>query len=137
MKKQNSVTTPTNDFPAFANVTSQKPTTDPIASQNDLFGIDLSGSSTSAQTNGQNSASDDLLMLSGPNPFFQNLVNQSYNTQPQMGFNTAPSGNLFQSSMMPLSQVPMGSMVPSMNSFPPMMQTTTNPMTNSNQLSKI
>lgn len=133
MKKQNSVTTPTSDVPAFANGTSHKPATAPITSQNDLFGIELSGSSTSAQSN---SASDDLLMLSGPNPFLQNLVSQSYNTQPQVNYNTAPSGNLFQSSMIPMSQLPMGSMVTPMNSFPPMMQTTTNPMSNSNQLSK-
>lgn len=38
---------------------------------------------TAAKTNG--SASDDLLQLSGPNPFIQNIVNQSFASQPVGG----------------------------------------------------
>ncbi|RNA42078.1 phosphatidylinositol-binding clathrin assembly -like isoform X1 [Brachionus plicatilis] len=134
LKKQSSATTtPTNDYSTVANNASHKPAAVASSGQNDLFGLELSGSTDSESKNGSSSASDDLLMLSGPNPFIQNIVNQSYNTQPQMNFNNTPMGGLFQSSMMPLSQAPGGSMMPSANSFAPRMQATPNPMVNSNQ----
>lgn len=57
------------------------------SNENNLFDLDLTHSNQSqtanvAPANKQaSSASDDLLMLSGPNPFMQNLVNQSYAAQ--------------------------------------------------------
>ena len=57
------------------------------SSSNDLFDLDVAQTNqhhavNAAPVNKQtNSASDDLLMLSGPNPFIQNLVNQSYAAQ--------------------------------------------------------
>ncbi len=57
------------------------------SSSNDLFDLDVSNSNqnqamSAAPANKQaTSASDDLLMLSGPNPFIQNVVNQSYAAQ--------------------------------------------------------
>ena len=63
------------------------------SSQHDLFGLDLNSnlSHASNQADAHNkppnqqgsSASDDLLMLSGPNPFIQNIVNQTYAQQQQ------------------------------------------------------
>jgi len=51
-----------------------------------LFGLDLNninptlgGTQNSFNNNGHSSSTNnDLLMLSGPNPFIQNIVNQSY-----------------------------------------------------------
>jgi hypothetical protein len=55
---------------------------------NDLFDLDVANSNQNqavsvapANKQASSSASDDLLMLSGPNPFMQNLVNQSYAAQ--------------------------------------------------------
>ena len=69
--------------------------------------MDLTGSA-GAGTNGTNnsgSASDDLLMLSGPNPFIQNIVNQSYAaTTPNM-MNPGMSGmGMAQPMMNPFQQ---------------------------------
>ncbi|CAF0851421.1 unnamed protein product [Brachionus calyciflorus] len=143
LKKQSSATSPTNEtaFSNSLNSSSQKQASAPSA-QNDLFGIDLGGlSNTNVPTNGSSSASDDLLMLSGPNPFIQNIVNQSYNSQPPLSFNpNPPMGNLFQqapmmSNVMPMSQAPIGMMQqPQVTNFPPMSQPTINPMSNTNQL---
>ena len=65
----------------------------PTSNQDDLFGLDLTNSSAQMPvqqqlpqqqvTNGTGSASDDLLMLSGANPFIQKMVNQQqYSQQP-------------------------------------------------------
>lgn len=134
MKQQTSVTSPTGENPfATSNGASQKS----ASNQNDLFGLDLNGASNAPSSKVTNAASDDLLMLSGANPFIQNIVNQSYSSQPQMGMNQVVMPNPFQASggmMMQGVQQPMGHyQQPMMNSFPPM-----NPMmnnTNQNQLS--
>ena len=57
------------------------------SNQDDLFGLDLNNINPTvngSHNNGHSSsANDDLLMLSGANPFIQNIVNQSYsNTNP-------------------------------------------------------
>jgi hypothetical protein len=85
LKKQTPVTSPTKEDPF--NQQQQSQTMQTSQSQ-DLFGFDLTnGNSKPTNFNPQpttnnntntNSASDDLLMLSGPNPFIQNIVNQSY-----------------------------------------------------------
>ena len=66
------------------------------SNQDDLFGLDLTNAnninnSNTIPSNGS-SASDDLLMLTGANPFIQNIVNHSYAIQP-----TNPMMNPFQS----------------------------------------
>ena len=66
------------------------------SNQDDLFGLDLTNGSNINNSNtiplNCSSASDDLLMLTGANPFIQNIVNQSYAIQ-----QTNPTMNPFQS----------------------------------------
>lgn len=105
------------------------------SNQDDLFGLDLTGTSTNGASSGTNggSASDDLLMLSGPNPFIQNIVNQSYATpvNPMMGGGVSmvnPMINPFQTAAVPGYGAMYGGM-PAMNQFQPMQ---TNPAAMSN-----
>lgn len=84
LKKQTSLTSPTSENPFGASNgvnQNQKSASAAPSNQNDLFGLDLSGSASNPVSNGNGSASNDLLMLSGPNPFIQNIVNQSYSQQ--------------------------------------------------------
>lgn len=132
MKKQTSLSSPTSEnIFGQSNGNAPKSTATP-SSQNDLFGLELGGpavaNNNDANKNG--SASNDLLMLSGPNPFIQNIVNQSYSQQ-----NIAASGMMAPN---PFGQ-PNGMMMPGaglyqpqapMNNFAPM-----NPMANQNKLS--
>ncbi len=87
----------------------QKPST---TLQDDLFGLDLTQPPQTSNyfTNNNasstaKSASDDLLMLSGPNPFIQNIVNQQqYPAQGPSGLfgglqQQAQQVNLFQQQM--------------------------------------
>lgn len=89
------MTSPTSDNPfgIASHGTNGKTTIKPATSnQDDLFGLDLSnGSSTTnlppqqqqTQASNSSSASNDLLMLSGANPFIQKMVNQQqYSQQP-------------------------------------------------------
>lgn len=123
LKKQASLSSPTSNTP-FGNGSNghQK------SNQDDLFGLDLTGATTngaSSGTNGGGSASDDLLMLSGPNPFIQNIVNQSYATpvNPMMGGGVPmvnPMINPFQTAAMPGFGGAMYGGMPAMNQFQPM-----------------
>jgi hypothetical protein len=85
-----------------------------------LFSIGLGSSTTAAPvaSNGTSSTNDDLLMLSGPNPFIQNLVNQSYAAAqiqtPMGGMGMAPV-NPVMSAMVNPFQAPM--MQPQVNLF--------------------
>jgi hypothetical protein len=80
--------------------------TKPSSSSSDLFGLDLTGaigggggidfsSSSTTTTAAGKSAGDDLLQLSGANPFIQNIVNQSYAAPPMMANPFQAGGNLF------------------------------------------
>jgi hypothetical protein len=87
MKKQTSLSSPTNEnlFASPTNGTNGHTTK--YSNQDDLFGLDLNNINPTvngSHNNGHSSsANDDLLMLSGANPFIQNIVNQSYsNTNP-------------------------------------------------------
>lgn len=108
-QNQASLTSPTNENPFGTNGTNGHTVPKPTSNQDDLFGLDLTNSSAQMPvqqqlpqqqvTNGTGSASDDLLMLSGANPFIQKMVNQQqYSQQPI---------NPFQSNGM-MSQPPMG-----------------------------
>lgn len=105
LTKQTSLTSPTNELPSTAK---------PHSNQDDLFDLDLSNGNYQASAPQQhqaqaaaingNSASDDLLMLSGANPFIQNIVNQQQYAPPaqmnpfgaQPAAAAAPQMNLFQ-----------------------------------------
>ena len=107
MKKQTSLSSPTGDNPFGTNGTNGHQTK---SNQDDLFGLDL----TAGTTSGSKQASDDLLTLNGPNPFLQNLVNQSYAGQPVPGMSVNPMMN-------PFGVAPGGYMAPApqMNMFQP------------------
>ena len=124
MKKQASLSSPTSTNTPFGNGSNghQK------SNQDDLFGLDLTGATNGASSGtngGGGSASDDLLMLSGPNPFIQNIVNQSYATpvNPMMGGGVPmvnPMINPFQTAAMPGFGGAMYGGMPAMNQFQPM-----------------
>lgn len=75
--------------------------TKPSSSSSDLFGLDLTGAIgggggidfTSSSATAGKSAGDDLLQLSGANPFIQNIVNQSYAAPPMMANPFQAGGN--------------------------------------------
>lgn len=111
--KQTSLTSPTSENPF--NGLNVKQSLSGTSNQEDLFGLDISNGNTTYQpvppSNQTQVASDDLLMLSGANPFIQNMVNQQqYTTQQSNGqminpfqangnigqVQNAPSMNLFQ-----------------------------------------
>lgn len=111
------MTSPTkeNPFGAATSNGSKSPSAAATPSHsNDLFGLDLTNNnnlrsnlpnSNTNINNSNGSASDDLLMLSGPNPFIQNIVNQTYAAQNMSmagGMGAAP--NPFQTNPMMMSQ---------------------------------
>jgi hypothetical protein len=100
----------------FANGQPPKQQQQTTTLQDDLFGLDLTQPTQTFNnhpTSTGSSASDDLLMLSGANPFIQNIVNQQqYSTQGPTGMNLFGNGggmqqqqqqpiNLFQQQQMP------------------------------------
>ncbi len=100
LKKQTSLTSPTSDnIFGISNGVSSSTANPPPSSQNDLFGLDLTTPgpvNPPGSTNGSGSAaSNDLMMLSGPNPFIQNIVNQSYSQQNMAGLAAMGAPNPF------------------------------------------
>lgn len=96
LTKQTSQTSPINEIPFTVANGNQSETSKPATNQDDLFGLDISNGNNTHQTlspnnstqvcNNEGSINDDLLMLSGANPFIQNMVNQqNYTTQPANG----------------------------------------------------
>lgn len=129
VRKQTSVSSPTNEN-LFSNGSPNSPTnghsnTTSKPSTNaadDLFGLDLNNLNP-ISTNGvaqpnhtSSSANDDLLMLSGANPFIQNIVNQSYST-PTNTINPFQANMMFQPQPVPYQTQfpPSNSMFPNSN----------------------
>lgn len=98
LKKQTSLSSPTNENLFLNGSNGITPSTNghhsagstsaskPVSNTDDLFGLDLNNLNSisngvhSANHSQPSSANDDLLMLSGANPFLQSIVNQSYST---------------------------------------------------------
>lgn len=91
VKKQTSLSSPTNEniFASPNNV--PLPNGLLTSNQEDLFGLDLKNinpSLSGTQSSGHSSSTnDDLLILSGANPFIQNIVNQSYSNNSSNSIN--------------------------------------------------
>lgn len=82
LKKQTSLSSPTSENlfsspPPLSNGQALNGNSNKTSNQDDLFGLDLNNMNP-MQNGNHSSANDDLLMLSGANPFIQNIVNQSY-----------------------------------------------------------
>ena len=137
LKKQTSLTSPTREDP-FGSTSKQAVSPTSSSNQNDLFGLDLTSGNTKsngAYANTTSSASDDLLMLSGPNPFMQNIVNQAY--APQNMNMTGMVSNPFQTGGMMMSQPAFQQPAAPMNAnFPMNPMFANNTAANNNKLRK-
>jgi len=126
VKKQTSLSSPTNEN-LFASPTNGSSTNghSTTSNQEDLFGLDLNninptpmnGTQNNYNNNGHSSsANDDLLMLSGANPFIQNIVNQSYSNNTSNPINPFQNNGsmMFQPAFQP-TNFPNNSMFPNTN----------------------